>query len=282
MANDSPRLIKQITDTSGEIFDLCDPNVPAWAKASTKPTYTADEVGAIPMPTGYGDLSANVYVPTVNANNEWYKATASITPGNYKIAKYDYGGYLHSTTPSASDNSTKAATTAYVQSALPTKVSDLTNDSNFISGLTILSYGSSTWNDFITAYNAQKIVYCRASSGADPATGSQVRLAFMAYVNDASTPTEVEFQYYRSVSTHSDSQQGDQIFIYKLNSSGTWSVMLRSAFSKIEASTGLSSSYSNGTLTITNPGALPAVTSSDNGKFLQVSNGACTGNCCAC
>ena len=27
-----------------------DPTVPAWAKASTKPTYTASEVGAIPAP----------------------------------------------------------------------------------------------------------------------------------------------------------------------------------------------------------------------------------------
>lgn len=28
-----------------------DPTVPAWAKASTKPTYTASEVGAIPAPS---------------------------------------------------------------------------------------------------------------------------------------------------------------------------------------------------------------------------------------
>lgn len=178
--------------------------------------------------------------------------------------------------------------------------------------MVILSYGNSTWNDFINAYNNNVIVYCRASSNNDPSTGSQTRMAFMAYVN-ANPPTEVEFQYYRSVSSHSDSQQGDQVFVYKLNSSSTWSVTKREAFSKVVAGTNLSSSYSNGTITLsgdysaftgadgTNAGAaglvpaptatdntrflkgdgtwgtveaLPSVSGSDNGKFLTVVNGA--------
>ena len=134
---------------------------------------------------------------------------------------------------------------------VPTKTSDLTNDSDFIDGLVILSYGSSTWNDFLTAYQKNKVVYCRASSNSNPASGSQTRLAFMAYVNNATSPTEVEFQYYRSVSSHSDSQQGDQVFVYKLTSSGTWTVTTRNAFSKVVAGTGLSSSYSNGAITLT-------------------------------
>ena len=133
---------------------------------------------------------------------------------------------------------------------VPTKTSDLTNDSGFIDGLVILSYGNSTWNDFITAYQKNKVVYCRASSNSNPASGSQTRLAFMAYVNNATSPTEVEFQYYRSVSSHSDSQQGDQVFVYKLTSAGSWTVITRNAFSKVVAGTGLSSSYSNGAITL--------------------------------
>ena len=58
--------------------------------------------------------------------------------------------------------------------------------------MVVLSYGSSTWNDFITAYNNNGVVYCRASSNSNPASGNQTRMAFMAYVNNA-TPTEVEF-----------------------------------------------------------------------------------------
>lgn len=123
-------------------------------------------------------------------------------------------------------------------------------DAGSSSSLTILSYGNSTWADFISAYNSNSIVYCRASSNADPSSGSQTRLAFMAYVNNASSPTSVEFQYYRSVSSHSDAQQGDQVFIYKLTSAGAWSVTVREAYTKIAAGTNMTSSYSSGTLTL--------------------------------
>ena len=75
-------------------------------------------------------------------------------------------------------------------------------------------------------------------------------MAFMAYVNSAARPTSVEFQYYRSVGTHTDAQQGDQVFIYKLTSDGTWTVTVRDAFTKIVAGTNMTSSYSSGTLTL--------------------------------
>lgn len=123
-------------------------------------------------------------------------------------------------------------------------------DAGGSASMTILSYGNSTWADFIAAYNSNSIVYCRASSAADPSSGSQTRLAFMAYVNNASSPTSVEFQYYRSVSSHTDAQQGDQVFIYKLTSAGAWSVTVRDAFTKIAAGTNMTSSYANGTLTL--------------------------------
>ena len=42
-----------VDETSGYIktFTETDPTVPAWAKAATKPTYTASEVGALPSST---------------------------------------------------------------------------------------------------------------------------------------------------------------------------------------------------------------------------------------
>ena len=116
--------------------------------------------------------------------------------------------------------------------------------------MVIMSYGNSTWSEFLSAYQTNSVVYCRASSNSNPATGSQTRMAFMAYVNNATNPTEVEFQYYRSVSSHSDSQQGDQVFVYKLTSAGTWSVITRNAFTKIAAGTAMTSAYNNGTLTM--------------------------------
>lgn len=145
-----------------------------------------------------------------------------------------------------------------VDITVPTKTSDLNNDSGYITGMTILSYGHSTWNEFLTAYNADKVVYCRASSNSNPGTGAQNRLAFMAYLNNATSPTEVEFQYYRSVSSHSDSQQGDQMYVYKLTSSGTWTVTVRNSFSKVIAGTNLTSTYANNAITLNAPSNVSA------------------------
>ena len=191
----------------------------------------------------------------------------------------------------------------------------LAGDGTFKSGgkpMVILSYGNSTWAEFESAYNSNVIVYCRASSNSNPATGSQTRMAFMAYVNNATTPTEVEFQYYRSVSSHTASQQGDQVFVYKLTKTGGWTVTTREASVKVIAGTNITGTYSSGTMTISgnysaftgatssatgvaglvpapvsgdqnkylkgdgtwdNVDALPVVTSSDNGKILEVNNG---------
>ena len=146
---------------------------------------------------------------------------------------------------------------------IPTKTSDLTNDSNFMSGMTILSYGTSTWNDFLTAYKANHVVYCRASSNANPASGSQTRMAFMAYVSDATNPTNVEFQYYRSVSSHTSSQQGDQVYVYKLTSANAWTVTVREASVKIKINTnneGIKTTYSSGTVSIGHANSVTAQT----------------------
>lgn len=121
---------------------------------------------------------------------------------------------------------------------------------NKLDNLVVLSYGTSTWADFENAYNKNAVVYCKASSNSNPATGNQGRMAFMAYVNNPATPTEVEFQYYRSMSSHTASQQGDQVFVYKLNKTGGWSVIVREASSKVVAGSGLTSSYSNDVLTL--------------------------------
>ena len=122
--------------------------------------------------------------------------------------------------------------------------------SGYITGMTILSYGSSSWTDFLTAYQAQKVVYCRASSNSNPASGSQTRLAFMAYVNNAANPTEVEFQYYRSVNSHNANQQGDQVYVYKLTSANKWTVTVRESYTKIVAGSGLTSTYASGAITL--------------------------------
>lgn len=146
---------------------------------------------------------------------------------------------------------TKADLDNYATKAeIPTNVSELNNDSGYIDGLFLAAYGKSTYAEVLDAYKDNKIVYARASSQSNPASGSQTRMAFMAYVNNETNPTEFEFQYYRSVNQHTATQQGDQVYVYKLNKSTGWSVIVREAYTKIAVGTGLTSSYSNGTLTI--------------------------------
>jgi hypothetical protein len=76
---------------SGGITEETDPTVPAWAKAATKPTYTAKEVGAMAadapvVKTVNGaapDGSGNVVVPSgtdgVSATHEWNGTVLTIT-----------------------------------------------------------------------------------------------------------------------------------------------------------------------------------------------------------
>lgn len=93
-----PTKVSDLDNDSGFItsYTETDPTVPSWAKQSSKPSYTASEVGAVPTSR------------TVNG-----KALSS------------------NITLSASDVSALPASTS-----IPTKTSDLTNDSGYITGYT--------------------------------------------------------------------------------------------------------------------------------------------------
>lgn len=123
-------------------------------------------------------------------------------------------------------------------------------DTSATHGMFFASYGNTTYAQVLAAYQAKEVVYCKASSGSNPASGSQTRLAFLAYVNNSENPTNFEFQYYRSVSSHTATQQGDQVYVYNLNSTSGWSVIVREAYSKVVAGTNLESSYSNSAITL--------------------------------
>lgn len=74
-----------------------------------------------------------LYVDSTSATSaHYYPVAAGGSSSTNGIPKYTSSGYLTSNTPQANDNSTKVATTAYVDAAVPSKVSDLTNDSGFI------------------------------------------------------------------------------------------------------------------------------------------------------
>lgn len=143
-------------------------------------------------------------------------------------------------------NGTSVVANGIAEVTVPENTSDLNNDSGYITGMYIGAYGKSTFNEILEAYLANKIVYCRASSSSNPASGSQTRMAFLAYVNNETNPTEFEFQYYRSLSNHTYNDQCDQVFIYKLNKNSGWSVTVRHAVAKIIPSTGLTYTFVTG------------------------------------
>ena len=103
--------------------------------------------------------------------------------------------------------------------------------------LVMLTYGTSTWQDFIDAFNSNKIVYCYVNG----------RCAFMAYKSNLN----VEFQYYRSVSSPTASSQVDEVFVYKLTNANVWTTTTRKASTSIATGTGINSSYDATTRTMT-------------------------------
>jgi hypothetical protein len=111
-------------------------------------------------------------------------------------------------------------------------------------------YGTTTFADVLAAFKAQQILYCRASSQSDPSVGNKLRLGYLAYLNDQNSPSEFEFQYYRSVSTHTDGAQGDEIYIYKISNTNGWSFLKRYTYTRMAADgTTINSNYNGGKMT---------------------------------
>lgn len=107
-------------DSALQSFTETDPTVPAWAKASTKPTYTASEVGALPddtaIPSDLDDLSdvdlgtpSNGDVLTYNSTAQKWEAAAPTGGGGTGTVNWgNIGGTLANQTDLASALSAKA------------------------------------------------------------------------------------------------------------------------------------------------------------------------------
>lgn len=90
--------------------------------------------------------TATLFVPilTSTTTTTGYLVGATYSPNAGYLAKYDNSKYLYSTTPSANDNSTKVATTAYVDNAVPKiHIIDLAYDDT-IDGKSIYNSGDFT------------------------------------------------------------------------------------------------------------------------------------------
>ena len=88
LTNDSQFVTETGINTKGYLTEETDPTVPAWAKAATKPSYTADEVGALPadtaIPKKVSDLSNDSGFQTAS------QVTATITTRINGLASQTY------------------------------------------------------------------------------------------------------------------------------------------------------------------------------------------------
>lgn len=124
-----PTKISELTNDSGFITTETDPvfsasaaagitatDISNWnAKVSDDKTWNGvelDTTGTTQGTTSYIPARSSISATTA------YQVIATTEPFRYRIAKWDDNAYLYSTTPSANDNSTKVATTAYVDSAI--------------------------------------------------------------------------------------------------------------------------------------------------------------------
>lgn len=129
-------------DTALQSFTETDPTVPAWAKASSKPTYTASEVGALPantaIPSKTSDLTNDSgfitgYTETDPTVPSWAKASSkpSYTKSEVGLGNVDNVQQYSASNPPPYPVTSVNGNTGDVTISIPTKTSDLTNDSNF-------------------------------------------------------------------------------------------------------------------------------------------------------
>ena len=207
--------------TSGDYDDLTNkPSIPAaqvnsdWNASSGVAEILNKPTFATVATTGaYSDLSGTPTIPAAQVNSDWNASSG--------VAEILNKPTLATVATSGSYNDLSDKPT------IPTME------------LFEAVYGTTTYAAITSAIAAKKIVYCRVSpSGA-------TRMAFLAYIGS----NTVEFQYYRSLSSRSATNQLDEVYVYTVTSSG-WTTTTRKAGVLIAAGTGLTSSYASGTVTI--------------------------------
>ena len=221
--------ISQIKLPNGDTFDLVDEKS-GYIAVETDPVFSASAAAGITatdisnwnakvsdtgkwnatsLTYSWNNTSNDTYVPEMTATNSTnaYLNKASATPIGNGISKYDANKYLHSTTPSANDNSTKVATTAYVDAVIPS-----------IS----LNGSSTTVASFYapTTVGTSGYVLKSSGSGAPIWAESPTNLSDLTndmvvsdFPNDAGYSTQTIYAS-TVLPTSTDGQEGDVWFVY--------------------------------------------------------------------
>lgn len=115
----------------GVVVEETDPTVPSWAKQPNKPTYTAQEVGALPANTAlfsgdYNDLSNKPTIPEVPANVSAFSNDAGYLTEHQSLNDYATKSYVETAIRGAESGLLKRS----VVQVLP--VSDIDEDTIYM------------------------------------------------------------------------------------------------------------------------------------------------------
>lgn len=128
------------------IWNYISGKLPAWSKASTKPSYTFSEIGSKPTTiSGYGITDAKIASGTITLGSNTITPLTSSSTLNAAKLSGAIPSAVTATTQTAGDNSTKIATTAFVSSA----INGLPTPMQFIG--TVGTNGTKTWANLPTA-----------------------------------------------------------------------------------------------------------------------------------
>lgn len=147
LQNDSNYVTTAATQNFITGYTETDPTVPSWAKAANKPSYTASEVGALPTGTtldGIPDGSTRKLSNYVVKDGSKVLSTNDFTTAEKnKLDSIANGAQVNVIETVKVNNTALTPSSKAVNITVPTKTSDLTNDSNYVT--------TATTKDFVTS-----------------------------------------------------------------------------------------------------------------------------------
>ena len=268
-----PTKTSDLTNDSGFItgYTETDPTVPAWAKAASKPSYTADEVGAM------ATSERSNYSTTAHTHDQY--SLTSHTHSQYATTAHTHtAAEVGAMATSERGNYLTTATTIPTEASI--EASGFTK--NALTGYTETDPTVPAW-----AKAASKPSYTAAEVGA-MATSERSNYSTTGHTHEQySVTSHTHSQYSLTSHTHTAAEVGAMAtsernnYLTTATTIPTESTIAGSGFTKNGITginvNGTAATITNGVANITvqsGGSGLPAVTASDNGKILQVVNGA--------
>ena len=263
-----------------------DPTVPAWAKASTKPSYTAAEVGALSTATTYfDDVEYDSGTKRINFKKnssviDYVDATDFIKDGMVSSVTVSNGNLVISFNTEAGKEDIELALTQIFN---PNNYYDKTTaDGKFLSGFTETDPTVPAWAKVSTkpTYTANEVGALPTGTTLDGiADGSTRKLSDYSLTghthDNYSLTSHTHSNYSLTSHTHTAAEVGA---LPDTTEIPTQASIANSGFTKNTGTltgvtiNGTPATVSNGVASATVSG-LPLVSASDNGKILQVVNG---------